>query len=606
MKKKIIISVFALLITALTSCEKFLNKEPIARVTSIGFYDTETNTAKATNALYDPLGWERFFTGLLFAQGDCASDDAEVGGSLTGGPFEDITQDIMLYKAASTNVQLLNFCQASYVGIQRCNTLLEQTANVDFNAKKYRGQAYFLRGLYYYYLVTSIGPVPLVTKSVGSEDYRTGNRASNDDASGTKQMEKIFQQIINDLDSAANILPTKDQYSAADAGRATKGSAWGYLAKTYSFMASSNKLFKSNNKTDYWNKVIEYSDKIKTNEPSYQLVSDYHKLFTIDGENSTESLLEVQYVQGTDYPNKDEGTTRTIDFTPRSVFGKSGLFGFGMLNPTLDLVSQFDIQKADGTITHWDSKWVFNLATIPTDKRADIDGYLLSYTKINAPNLNNKAVYSDYDPRIDMIAKPGDSLYYNTESKWYRIKAFKGDCGGLVSHLSATGFWTMKTQSAFVIGDQYNPLNQPLLRLSDVLLLEAEAKYVTGNTADAVALVNKVRERARNSKWTPDSTQKAVSYHRGFKVGGGTIPKDLTTINSVEEIYLDRRVELFNEGVRFYDLVRWNKANDICSSRPAEYKNRTFAWKTDYSMLLPIPSRLIADGNGNVIQNPGY
>ena len=68
-----------------------------------------------------------------------------------------------------------------------------------------------------------------------------------------------------------------------------------------------------------------------------------------------------------------------------------------------------------------------------------------------------------------------------------------------------------------------------ILRLADVYLIYAEASFLTGNTADALEYVNKVRERA------------------------GVTP--LTSL-TVKDIWKERRLELAGEGDYWYDFVR--------------------------------------------------
>ena len=210
--------------------------------------------------------------------------------------------------------------------------------------------------------------------------------------------------------------------------------------------------------------------------------------------------------------------------------------------------------------------------------------------------------YVDYDPRLDLIAKPGDSLFNIDKNMWYHIKAFKGTSD---KYFSATGFWGMKTCSALIDhSDQYNQLNKKLLRYSDVLLLEAEARFNTGDEEGAKSIVNQIRKRARESRYVRDLSNKS-GYNIGYKIVTGTTPKDLSDI-SLDDIRKERRRELFLEGIRFFDLVRWDLANTICANRPDEIHGRTKAWKTDQSIFVPIPYKLINDGKGNVIQNPGY
>ena len=608
-KKNILLFILPSLLFLMVSCEKFLDKKPLASITSAGFYNTAKNASEAVNAIYDIWTAERF-PHLLYAQGDCASDDSEVGGNPTVDDQPD-AQQIMLYKTLSNNIYITKFANMCYTGIQRANNVLYNTdqstnSQLTYDPSSIRGEASFLRATFYYYLATTMGPVPLITEPLTQDKFTTGNREANDDEKGSKHLEKIYNQIIKDLEYAASVLPT---HSASPNGRATKASAYGYLIKTYAIMATSKYVFPD--KTGYWDKVIEYSDKIRAEDPR-TLTADYHKLFTVAGENSSESLFEIQFLPGqSDNGANGEGTIQVIDFAPRSVFGITGNFGYGCNTPTIDLVKQFDINTGT-VIKNWDDTWVLKATPLPTDSSSGdkLLIYLKNQIKRYAPKLMKN--YADYDPRLDLIGKPGDSVRYRGDGKWYQLKAFKGNFD---NSISGTGFWDMKTGSSLLQtnSDQFNDLNKILLRYADVLLLEAEARFQKGDVSKATDLVNQIRARARNSRYVQDTTNKkgVDGYIYGYKIVPGTTPADIPTVN-LDDIKKERRRELFLEGVRFYDLVRWNgdgsqtNANTICPNRPTEFHQRSYSWRNDQTIFVPIPSILIEDGKGNVIQNTGY
>jgi hypothetical protein len=116
--------------------------------------------------------------------------------------------------------------------------------------------------------------------------------------------------------------------------------------------------------------------------------------------------------------------------------------------------------------------------------------------------------------------------------------------------------------------DLTSPVNYRVLRYADVLLMAAEANYQIGNASRATALVNQIRQRAG-------------------------IPG--ASVNSIEKVYLERRLELSGEGLRFFDLVRTGQA--------AQYIPGFVTGKHE---LFPIPQVEIDLAGGNWSQNPGY
>jgi hypothetical protein len=116
--------------------------------------------------------------------------------------------------------------------------------------------------------------------------------------------------------------------------------------------------------------------------------------------------------------------------------------------------------------------------------------------------------------------------------------------------------------------DLTSPVNYRVLRYADVLLMAAEANYQIGNPTRATQLVNQIRQRAG-------------------------IPG--ASVNSIEKVYLERRLELSGEGLRFFDLVRTGQA--------AQYIPGFVTGKHE---LFPIPQVEIDLAGGNWTQNPGY
>ncbi|WP_026729189.1 RagB/SusD family nutrient uptake outer membrane protein [Flavobacterium denitrificans] len=120
-----------------------------------------------------------------------------------------------------------------------------------------------------------------------------------------------------------------------------------------------------------------------------------------------------------------------------------------------------------------------------------------------------------------------------------------------------------------------NPNNYRAIRYADVLLMAAEAYSRAGNNdAKAREYLNQVRRRAF-----------------------GDNNHDITASGQAltDFIYAERRVELFGEGHRFFDLVRTGKA---VGKIPGFTANK--------NELFPLPIEEIQFANGNWQQNPGY
>src|SRR6185295_6365656 len=126
------------------------------------------------------------------------------------------------YQIAPIFVGLITFWNQSYIGIARANSVFaviskaENAGVIDHVlASRLRGEAFFLRGMTYYYLAASFGGVPLETDTTGvTVNLGLRSRDSRD---------SVFQQVVSDMQQAEGLLLSKSALSSADLGRATKG-----------------------------------------------------------------------------------------------------------------------------------------------------------------------------------------------------------------------------------------------------------------------------------------------------------------------------------------------------------------------------------------------
>jgi hypothetical protein len=112
--------------------------------------------------------------------------------------------------------------------------------------------------------------------------------------------------------------------------------------------------------------------------------------------------------------------------------------------------------------------------------------------------------------------------------------------------------------------------NLLVFRLSDIILLRAEALYKTGNEPGARTLVNQIRHRARLEDVDPSYTGEDFFY----------------------ELVNERQRELFAEGHAFWDLLRTGLINDFNASFFDAMKPGTPFYGRNY---WPIPRILFKD-----------
>jgi hypothetical protein len=148
----------------------------------------------------------------------------------------------------------------------------------------------------------------------------------------------------------------------------------------------------------------------------------------------------------------------------------------------------------------------------------------------------------------------------------------------------------------------------PVIRLSDLYLLYAEALNESGNGAAGLPYLNKIRERAGlgtiESSWTNFSKN----------------PGKYSTIDGLRQIIQQERgIELAFEGSRFWDLRRWKTAPQVLSAPVYGWDiNQTTSEDFHRRVLLYSPQfvgprdyfwpvrEYNLQVNPNLVQNPGW
>ncbi|WP_243347773.1 RagB/SusD family nutrient uptake outer membrane protein [Parabacteroides sp. FAFU027] len=496
-KKYISVALFAALLSACSS--DFLTKVPEDSINTSNFFQTEADAIAAINGAYQPLQWPKLYNMRMWTT-DIMAGNSIVG---AGGGTDGIeTQDEANFITSTDNQGVLDLWRGPWPGILRTNIILQKVPGMSIseNVKnRVLGEAYFLRAHYYFILVRFFGDVPLVLTPVTPGDDLRPSRAPKAD---------VYTQIISDLNKAIELLPTKEEYSTADLGRATKGAAVGTLAKVYLTLGN-------------WQQTVDLCDQVKT--LGYSLNANYGDNFNPATENSQESLFEVQHSGKTTFDfwsNENQASWLSTFTGPRGSNMVDG--GWGWNQPTQEFVDSYETG----------------------DKRKDVTVFYEGCPKFDGQDYKKAYSLTGYNLRKFVVTKT-------------------------------------------VTGGAYDnsPLNFPVLRYADVLLMKAEALNELGRTTDAQlastdanATLNKVRARA------------------GLADVVGLSQNDLRN-----KILHERRMELAFEGQRWFDLIRVQNGQygiDFLHSIGKSNMSSKF-------LLMPVPQKE-RDANPNLTQNTGY
>lgn len=458
-----------------------------------------------------------------------------------------------------------------------------------------RGEAIFLRGLSRFYLVYFWGDeIPdrsYVTKTDGS-DYLLPPAAPGE----------IYKNMVQDFKDAAALLPWHHT-NPDDNGRATRGSALAFLAKTYMGRPILDGTAKAGDAD--WAAAKDVLWQIIDND-QYDLMPNYRDNFTDQKENNIESLFEVQFCESREtagfnpaapgdinsWVTTGQNTIRIIEITaPNSAVSTRWWNGM----PSLAIYNEFE-RDDDGNII--DPRAFYGMY-IPNG--CDFGGKDLNSDNVNAPVIwigYDKLFYNwDNDKQVDTFAE--------WRGKWFGCRKYSKDQ---------------------YEADLRSGINDRLIRYSDILLMYAECCLEADNDeVKAKKYIQMVRDRANNNTEAYNTTQADAgkSYLKGgtlptvddllrqppvvgeVKNSNGDVICKGMELNTVRRILKhEYSVELYWEGWRFFNLMRWyNNPNDPDQSimldnlknknaLQVEQTNLTGTQVFDYSrhLRLPIPS----------------
>lgn len=556
-----------IIILGMASCSDFLDKTPTELSPEV-YFNNDDEADLFLIGVYSPL-MQEYFYGNNYAYVLGGGDDLgfyQRSTPVSGG-------SMLCANASSTTTDISNYWRVLYDGINRANMLLE---GIDGNSnitesgyKKFRAEALFLRAFYYFNLVQAWGDVPFRLESV---------KKASDAYKPKSDKQEIYDYIINDIKTA---LPDLPKFTKGDSSSAvTQSAAQGILARIYMFRAGEH--FRDKKTPDaekikgYWEQVRYWSNEvIKSNihslSPSFSRVFlDYAEDKYNTGANETiwEVVMAGNRISSLEYSAGRIGNTigfgskddySSVQSVKESTGMKNPGYSYRFIYATTKLYKMYDEEKdrerGDWSIAPYEY-------TLGTDANKLVVGREYFYGKKPAGET-----HVDGMPSTELAADKSKSLT-RTAAKYRR------------EHEQITP----KNKN-------YTPINFPILRYSDVLLMYAEAENELNGPTGAEWALNEVRERA---KIAPKTGLDKESFRDAIKK--------------------ERAMELCFEGIRRWDLIRWGEfyttmramipltAEAEWGTYPAaaaEYYKVTEAY-----VYFPIPDTEIS---GNPIaQNPGW
>lgn len=574
MKKILNLLALAAVLGTSTACTDILDTAPYDKLSSGTMWTTEESVDQGVIGVYYSL--QRPFHGDKFIGANAMIGYYGYDALGMAGQGEYGMQNLFTKSVNPSNGFFLKTWQWMYDGVHRANAAIAGIQNAPINdAKKARlvAECKVLRAFFYDRLNILFGNgglgVPLYTEPVNPSECNKGQ--------STEQ--EVWAQVIQDL-SDAIAEPNLPDNQIQGEGRVSKGAAYALRGKAYLL-------------TKEYDKAI--ADFAKVGDCGYKLFPNYRQLFKVANERCEEMILSVQYIE--DPTGYGTGIQKYCAAFTQGAKDSRGCWGDLQVTPAVvnlyeevdgqtvkefaweDYLSDWkkvtDMEAAEGHTKYRKvffirDKYVNGQEIHPTVTKV-IDTELAKLPKevqaFYLPEGNEarlKAAYAHRDPRLayNVVTPYANYLGVNSNStaeEWYTFRwpvagkyyadqasAEPNANPNLPDSYYASGFMNAQAEFKYIhrkfIGEgleyqrrEQNPVDEPIIRYADVLLMWAEALVEKGDLSGAMSKVKEVRDRV------------------GIPTMASSFSDQTTARNYVRD---ERRREFVNEGVNFFDEMR--------------------------------------------------
>ncbi|MCM1532880.1 MAG: RagB/SusD family nutrient uptake outer membrane protein [Ruminococcus flavefaciens] len=423
------------------------------------------------------------------------------------------------------NAGPFNCWGATYGRVKRANKLLNDID--EYAVTRYgeewcnirRAEVRFCRAMSYFFAARVYGGLVIRTDKSGVNGTLDDGRYEQDVNRARLSEEETYDWIINELQWAIEHLP--NSWETKYVGRATKGMVSGFLSRVALY---ANRWEVAAQAAEDCKKFGGYSLRQPSAQTFEARVENFKQLFNCryDAANRVEVIYAIY--------GKKEIKMNNYD-TQMRPFGDSRNPNMGTVNarivPTVELVDMYEM-KDGSTFNFNDPLWSFFY----------------------------KDPYTDREPRFQATI-----LYNGAEWEGRTIETYKGsgsvadgkDCyspwtnNASTQGRTCTGYYfrkyLMEGEEITTSNRSYN--TEIILRYAEVLLNKAEAYAHLGMFTEACKALNEVRARV------------------------GLPARNTTDLNQfMTYLRKERCCELAGEGLRFWDLRRWDLAQQTINEQP--------------------------------------
>ncbi|MBR1468909.1 MAG: RagB/SusD family nutrient uptake outer membrane protein [Prevotella sp.] len=556
---------------ASTSCNDALDLEPISQITPGSYYSNADQLASYLNQYYDSY-LNAPYSGTMthwwggWNEGKAASDnntDIYVSGGGNTQLFANNHWEVASGKTLQdyyTGVRVYNF----FINEAEAGIASGKLSGADVN--NYLGEAYFFRAICYFRMMAHFGDLPILKEVL--EDNNEVLVANSERA----PRNEVARFILEDLDKAISLLQPRSVYNGQ---RLNKEAALLFKSRVALFEAT----FETYHKVS----VRVPGD---SNWPGAKMAYNSGKSFNIDGE--VQFFLREAMSAAKQVGDAANLTANNHVIQPQigTTTGWNAYFNM-FSQPSLAKVGEVLVWKEySGTLgyTH-DVPYRVKIGCRSGFTRTFVESFLMQN---GLPIYANGSGYhgdttldlvkQDRDERLQLFVWGANNVVDTDPEAPEKGKVFMADdetnCDRITSDnqeiRNITGYQIRKYYTydfAQTPNDQrWGTDACPVFRTAEALLNYMEACYELNGSLDNTAqgYWRQLRQRAGVStdfEATINATD--LSKEGDFGVYSGTTQVDKTLYN----IRRERVNELFAEGLRFADLVRWRSFDNMLTTK---------------------------------------
>jgi len=486
----------------LYSCdEDFLDRTPLDEISDPDFWQSENDLELYLNNLYDNFeGW--------WVSGGGAAPTYDRGTDLALPNPNVYGNDWTIRLDGSENVPAsASNDYWNWTNVRDINYFLENAARVEEGGSMtdhFIGEGHFFRAWYYFELLRTFGDLPIFTEPIDSE---------NEDLlySARDNRTAVFDFILSDIDMAISKMKPSSELTTPGT-RLSKDIALMFKARAALYEGT-------------WEK--------------------YHQGSVFAGQ--TDGAAYLQQAAAAAKQIIDDGNFSLVSGDPGSVyfelFNQTDYAG----NPEVLFYKHFDREAYGSNFSNqlWNWPNGYGLTQDLTRFYLSADGLPIAVSPLFEGDSTLAIVENNRDPRLaQTLMVPGDILRIDgTDTAYYTSPDVFN---------SGTAMESQKFRHIVVdpaAGIQNGSVDYIFMRYAEALLVYAEAKAELGTLTqeDVDMSINQLRARVG----MPDLVLANITPDPNWPDYGYAVPDYL------HEVRRERTVELYGEGFRFDDLMRW-------------------------------------------------